>query len=221
MFKDNKICFLILFILLFSFLFTSFTFASSDENAYPYSRDISYLTPEQISYIASCTDVVGDYMKANNITKKYYFVISQFGNIDFINDTDRYFGIVVSNNPKIAICKEGTITFNACDVYIFNFYVGETQFRSIDYAESCSYYYAGFSTYFTNCDIVPGIRKEPHAAFFRHSRLYPLMAKVEMAGVLQEIVWIIPLILVVVVSFLGLRKALKLLSRLLHRCLII
>ncbi len=45
--------------------------------------------------------------------------------------------------------------------------------------------------------------------------------KVEMKATIQEIIMIIPLILVVVVSFLGLHKALRMLSMLLHRCLII
>ena len=51
-------------------------------------------------------------------------------------------------------------------------------------------------------------------------KLAPVVEKVEveMGTVLLEIVKIIPLILVVVVSFLGLRKALRMLSTLLHRC---
>lgn len=44
-----------------------------------------------------------------------------------------------------------------------------------------------------------------------------VLEKEEMGQVLQEIVAILPLILVVVVSFLGLRKALALLSQVLHK----
>ena len=42
----------------------------------------------------------------------------------------------------------------------------------------------------------------------------------KMPEVLQEVIQIIPLILVLVVSLVGLRKALRMLSTLLHRCLI-
>lgn len=48
-----------------------------------------------------------------------------------------------------------------------------------------------------------------------------IVERVEMEVVLQEIVKILPLIIVVVVCFLGLRKALQILSTLLRRCLII
>lgn len=49
-------------------------------------------------------------------------------------------------------------------------------------------------------------------------RLAPIMSQVEMKTVLLEIIKVLPMILVVVVSFLGLRKALRMLSTLLRRC---
>jgi len=52
------------------------------------------------------------------------------------------------------------------------------------------------------------------------THLAQVVEKVEMEETLKEIIQILPLILVVVVSFLGLRKALQMLSTLLHRCLI-
>lgn len=52
------------------------------------------------------------------------------------------------------------------------------------------------------------------------THLAPVVEKVEMEETLKEIIQILPLILVVVVFFLGLRKALQMLSTLLHRCLI-
>lgn len=56
----------------------------------------------------------------------------------------------------------------------------------------------------------------PHPAEIQGT-LAPIVEETPLEGVLQEIVEILPLILVVVVSFLGLRKALKMLSMLLHQ----
>ena len=47
--------------------------------------------------------------------------------------------------------------------------------------------------------------------------LPPIIQVTPLKGVMKEIIQILPLILVVLVSFLGLRKALKMLSALLHR----
>lgn len=47
--------------------------------------------------------------------------------------------------------------------------------------------------------------------------LAPIIHKVETKGTMMEIIQILPLIIVVLVSFLGLRKALKMLSTLLNR----
>ena len=60
-------------------------------------------------------------------------------------------------------------------------------------------------------------------SFFQQApRLVPILIpqRGAMGEILQQVVAIVPLILVVVVSFLGLRKAWRLLSTLLHRCLI-
>lgn len=56
----------------------------------------------------------------------------------------------------------------------------------------------------------------PHPAEIQGT-LAPIVEETPLEGVLQEIVEILPLILVVVASFLGLRKALKMLSMLLHQ----
>lgn len=74
----------------------------------------------------------------------------------------------------------------------------------------------------SNYDIV--FTNNKNAVFFQHAPLpivkgevAQVMDKVEMQVTLQEIIQIIPLILVVVVSLVGLRKGLSLLLTILHR----
>lgn len=90
-------------------------------------------------------------------------------------------------------------------------------------AQYLSYDSSIFTFVYSPMDINNGFDMEKSSFFCRtpptHLGLVVEEAKPE--TILSEILWIIPLILVVVVSFLGLRKALKLLLRLLHRCLII
>ena len=95
-----------------------------------------------------------------------------------------------------------------------------------EYGEQGTYSLSAGSMVVNSCIDLLGYSNDfnnPEGFFYKplpletQGTLAPVVHKVEMQGVLKEILLIIPLIIVVVVSFLGLRKALKTLFQVLRR----
>lgn len=174
------------------------------------NSSIEDFTSSDINYISKCTNTVSSYMKENNLSKKYYFIITQ-GDEKFSNKEE--FIIVFSDSPSFR-----DNYFEDCDLLAFWFDMGSTSIRQTKSFTNANMLFDNLKIYYTNYSN-DTIKAVTNPSFFQTPTgvLAPELQAVEMMGVLQEIVELLPLILVVVVSFLGLRKALKMLSTLLHQ----
>lgn len=148
------------------------------------------------------------YRKGNYANTDYYFVYTFPENEDgTIPETQKTYGVHRIN--------EGGFTFG-------DTVIGETSGGTLS-----GYSYNGYKSAFiaSNYDIVD--QADTSSVVFQQptlgkaTTLAPVIQREKTKGTLQvvltEIIQILPLIIVVLVSFLGLRKALKMLSRLLNR----
>ena len=213
MIKNKK--YLILFVVLFGFLFV-LSNKSSAAFKFEYNGE--------------------EYNYPNLETRKYNFVVDH--NDRYGTEFDIYSFDDLVLYPEYENIKEDTICFyfKVLDRHHINTYGGltTTHFPGPDSSALCftsnpsvsqtHIFYSDFDIYYSTGEL-----------FFQSpvpkqtSTLRPILEQTNQEGtnlleampkVMQEITTIIPLTLVVVVSCLGLRKALRMLSTLLHRCLI-
>lgn len=193
------------------------------------------LTPEETSFPSSFRDAVGDDVLYNKIlelpeaTNEYYY--------KYRGGTSGFIGFIKkSAYPDLKFRAE--FSDFSTTVYIYSsttdviegalsFYNINTETREISKADvnPLNYSAIGTNNGVLNCYTnVPVYKEEGNHGwgelfFFTEKNLMEVLQweKTEMKGILQEILSILPMILVVVVSCLGLRKALQMLSTLLHR----
>lgn len=160
-------------------------------------------------------DVDGSQVKLPDINFKHYVVLKG----------DNYYLMALDDvySESANVCKAGDSSYKYCegvttsnDNYLIKFPYYSLNGNEWNLVTSVSNWTAGglsviYSTeniYYNN-EIF--FQKAPQGV------LTQIVEQVEMREVMTEIIKIIPLIIVVVVSFLGLRKALQILSMVLHR----
>ncbi|MGN1327824.1 MAG: hypothetical protein ACI4VQ_07110 [Clostridia bacterium] len=196
MFKNKKfliIFFLTAFILIFSFS-SCFAVAVTSSNA-------------QTIY-----NQVEDYCTTNNITI-----------YDYIITSDGYVYVATRENYSMYVNHlwDGDfINCTGCTIFYFgtedSFNVAVSSTNGSNYTEvtESEGKYITYSSYdVLDSDGVLFFLQTP----LRMGVLAPIVEKVEMIPVMKEIVGVLPLIIVVVVSLVGLRKALRMLSTLLRK----
>ena len=200
-----------------------------------YINPVYALTPEEASMPSSFRDAVGDDVLYNKIlelpeaTSEYYYKYrgGTSGFIGFIKKSaypDLKFRIEFSDfSTSVNIFSSTTDVIEGA----LAFYNINTETGEITKADNNPLVYSTISTqngvlnFYTN---VPVYKEEGNHGwgelfFFTEKTLMEVVQweKTTMKGILQEIILILPMILVVVVSCLGLLKALRMLSTLLHR----
>lgn len=171
------------------------------------------------SDLYNCFVVADKYMKDNNIIYYDYFVGYE-GNIEngtvnvlFIINSDYVCYAEPGSNGRICSNHTYLIQFSGTRNFEISNLVLTDYSATTKWNLSKDLKYSSFPIYYNDGSL-----------FFPLTplkRMAPIVAQVEMGEIMKEIIKILPLILVVVVSLVGLRKALKMLSTLLHRCLII
>lgn len=126
----------------------------------------------------------------------------------------------------VSVNDDGTFTLvkdlsDNCGLWLNEVYVLSSNNSSWELYKQKGYlgiYYAKEKIIYSNIDIYNGIKSDD--IFFQappQGILAPIVEGTKMETTLQEVIHLLPLIIVVVVSFLGLRKALQMLSTLLRR----
>lgn len=212
----NKRIFLILLVLLFLFVCNSFSYGAtsfipssvniSDEGLIKAIKSNEYYNNDNYCFFSGFQYGHRAYWYAFVEKKpgvKFYMVPE--------NDYQgyKYYHIEASEPVQVYRYKYGT-TETLNDVGTFILTLTSKNFEN----DTC------YLECFSNCNIY---MSESSNDFFlmTPSILGPIAVKLEMMEVLRQVILIIPLILVVVVSFLGLRKALRIFLTLLRRLLII
>lgn len=157
----------------------------------------------------------------NNETTKTYYMFYFSDGVVLPEGNQTSWGNAINSNVA-RFYPQGSIDFIGVvgpsgvyfrDAELNNITYGNLYFTSFVYAEDV---YISASTYdIMDKDGINVVFHQPTLG--KVTTLAPVVNKVEMSPVLKEIIAILPLILVVVVSLIGLRKALKMLSQLLHR----
>lgn len=200
MFKNKKIYLIILvFILFFGIVNNSF----ATDTAYP---DISF-TYNDVTYVVS-----NPAKFSNDFAKKYCIFLSSDGSMSFaysVDDNATFIGYKdVNNLDKVETGGK---------FYFGNIVNNEWVYSG--YVPTGGFYESKGILVYSNQDV---IHDKEGNVFFQVAP--PILARVveqvEMKVTMREIIQILPLIIVVVVSLVGLRKALQMLLRLLRRCLI-
>lgn len=195
MLKNKKILItslLTAFMLVFSFssCFAGVVGLITDENAYDY------------------LSVAQQYFEDNNLTMYDYIVTSEGFVYAFY--TEDYTCYAFDDYVKTIRCNNSYIfEFSSLDNY--NIITSSTSSNGQSYTNANAILFSSIDI--KNADGTIFFQKTPLGM----GVLAPMVARMETSQVMKEIVGILPLIIVVVVSLVGLRKALKMLSRLLHK----
>lgn len=197
--KVNKFFIILLIILLLLFSFTGIVKADF-LGSYTIYNDVQYDFPTLPTEVTS---------------KPYYFIIKRQNDNMKVVASDRPFSIVSDN--------EGGVKIN-CDTdrdghIAYDYIVGSDEWTSTDYIyEDFWRFGIWFEKVYTSYDMY-----YDGNSFFYTTPLFPMgiiqqeMKETAMTGVVKEIISLLPLIIVVVVSFLGLRKGYRFLLTLLRR----
>ena len=221
--KKLSIVFLIIIIL---FLFATTSFAN-DTSYSPYIEDLI----EENSNLPY-------YVILQNPDTSEYFLIFSSNESAIWGEATVVFGGFNSKNTKF-------YKFNGASWIQFQPTITDTRFCDIEEMEGCNWfvYYSSSNEYsqlvvewgegsnsaikFSNYDIIDTdndnqvfFQQTPLQGYLRLEVMPEALEGVQLETLTTEIVKIVGLTLVVVVSFLGLRKAWRLLSTLLHRCLV-
>jgi len=237
--KNNKIIlFIILFILSIGISSTSFA-RELEDFSFPETLEQAVLSSDggETLYNNICN------LPEFNDNYYYFYRFGNYNDITFIEksrflDLKSYITIEPASYGDTRYCRITlqSGSFKSEDIFSTYNITGSTLTRPEYYYNYNNFLFFGGSNNviggFTN---VPVYTDNTYSTFFfpeviAPEEIPPEMEQVEtilatavgdkqeiMKGVLQEIINLLPLIIVVVVSFLGLRKALKLLSTLLHR----
>lgn len=203
MFKNKKILIILFFSIVFLLFINSNVFATSSDNE---------------NYVVDCFYSAKKYMNDNNITYYDYIVFHPSDNLSDV-------AVYMFNSPDdkfSAINYQGNTCLYGKGCYIFIFYNYDSSVFDVNRSNNSNTIFGVVS------DVVYSsysICNSEGTVFFPVTpltRLVPVvrMEAPKMGEVLQEIIRILPMTLVVVVSFLGLRKAWNFLVTLLKRCLI-
>ena len=152
---------------------------------------------------------------------------------DGINNYKHYIMVLSGNdvsifcfNDKLGIVHSpGLISLNGDDgttLKLFKSSLGGSSWE--EYAEQGNYSILSSSVFITTSDdlLKYGSKLNGDDDFFFQpptveTTLAPIMEETPLEGVLQEIVGILPVVLVIIAGLIGLRKALAMLSRVLHQ----
>lgn len=185
------------------------------------------LTPEEASMPSSFRDAVGDDVLYNKIlelpeaTNEYYYKYRNGGSfIGFIKKSaypDLQLTVKFSDfSTNVNVYSSTTDVIDGAVVFygIENGEIKKMDVNPLVYSTVSTN--NGVLSFYTN---IPVYLESGELFFFTEKTLTEVVQweKTEMMGILQEILSILPTILVVVVFCLGLRKALRMLSMLLHR----
>ena len=212
----NKNVFFIILVIVFSFIFTSFCFA------------VTSLTPVSCDIVEEGLINAIKNSEYYNNENYYFFSGYQYGNRSYwYAFVEKKAGVkfyLVPENDYQGWTYFALVASEPVNVHRYNYTKGGVTVEENTYIITLTSQNKNDTTCnlecFSNCNIYVS---ETSNDFFlmTPSILGPIAVKLEMVEVLRQIIIIIPLILVVVVSFLGLRKALRMLLTLLRRLLII
>lgn len=244
MLKNNKLLFILLFIFfILFFIFTNSTSAYTQEyNGYTF-----FMPDNIIEEIKNSKEIISEFDDDNYyhavVFSSYHNRLQIFfypkDKVSFIYSGIKYGDSLwaVPNSASDLIVYTCTVSsFNLIEhtidlgnnSFIRKTFSSSTENALLTYNPSDNYFYfvgniplykdANKSSLW--CDTFDFFQQPPQEVA-PQMVLAPIVEEMEMEVTLKEIIQILPLIIVIVVSFLGLRKALQMLLSLLHRCLII
>lgn len=196
MLKNNKAIFIILFVFIFLLVYSTFSFASFS-----------------VDYNGSSLQFADFPFDKNSTTIHYFLVYGTYGYTVCFYEGKDFGKFVYSGGVVSSYYENGNKIVNG-SLKISDYNTSTKTWGPVKEWGDLTGGVNGFIL--SNENIYDGSGN----IFFRLApvgQLGEIVEKVETQGVIMEIVKILPLILVVVVSFLGLRKAWKLLSTLLHQ----
>ena len=145
-----------------------------------------------------------------------------------VNNYTHYVIVKTSTEQFAIFCFNETLDISKTSGFVLNGDSGTTGKVFIlngsswlEYAEQGTYSFGEGSAFIYSCPDLTQYSEELNSAedFFLNPQtvLPPVVEKIRLGTVLQEVVAILPIILVIIVGLIGLRKALKFLSTVLHR----
>lgn len=203
----NKICYIVLFVLLFSFIVGNSVFAYSINGN-------------------NCVLTIPDELYQNIINSEYYnsyemiFVNNSNTCYDvfFIeHDEDLYFYITDSGNissNKSFNCVH--LTYSHDDLSLLGTFEGENIYVD-NWRNNVSSSDSTYDLYLKNVSLYTDVNKTDFFLKAPVGTLAPIVKKVETEKTLEEVVLILPIILLTLVGLIGLRKALRMLSTVLSQ----
>ncbi len=220
MFKNKKLLFIFLFVIVFFLFLNSNVFASNGR----YNVDTFGFTPSAIDFVRRATVLVANYVEDHNISYSNYFIFHQCGhNNGNLNNDGIVFKILLFNNDVYV--GDG---YNGClrgggSVYCFEFTTGEDLSKK-DFSGVSPFNvnnsFDGFRVFYTNYEQDNLVSKNENSSFFHEPPqgiLAPIVEESKPEITLEEIANLLPLIIVVVVFLVGLRKGLALLLQILRK----
>ena len=192
----NKFVYIVLFILLFMILFSIKIFAVINPNSFVYENNV-YTIPEE-----TCKNY------------SYYLLYR-------MNSSDYYpYRFFVSETPIIYDIESGIIKGKSI-VFSSGRTIEDAVSHTFDYVENENAYISSSSLgnnilLFSNADILDANGE----VVFQHplvTNLAPIVKGVETEKALEEVVLILPIILLIIVGLIGLRKGLRMLSTVLRQ----
>lgn len=230
MLKRNRICILLLFVIVVSSLFFCKPVFASTGSLGQLNYDVSSYTEEEVSYLKACCDAVLDYCNANGISLdeySYYCMLSVGGRIENpVAIPDQEFIIALGRefldvNYYTDGALKGQYGIDSTDNhYYFIFDTGSTTIKTIGhYSNYGCLFNDYFYVYYNN---VPNdlVTANDDIDFFHipsQGILGPIVRQSPTKRVLEEVVKVLPVVLLTLVGLIGLRKALVFLQKVLHR----
>lgn len=197
-------------IFLISLVFLFFIFLNS--NCFAYTDTEGYSNEDMYNMFTS----VKEELEKNNTSYYDYVIVSHCKNDGEIDNSVEIYMFLNSQYNCVVGDKDGTLRLNAnyCNIYCFSngsfsYSVVPQKSYSLFYGKACDIKYSSFL-----------IKKQDGTDFFPQTpltRLVPVVKQVEMGETMKQIIQLLPMILVVLVSCLGLHKALQMLLTVLHQ----
>lgn len=205
--KYNKILLnkmLLIFVVFVIAVFACFSNVKASSTKYITANNVTYTLPDE------CTD---NFFICENVNNTVYLIFGNYTDWKFSENN----GDVVVNNINNGSVQNFTVYVVSKDSYNFNNYTNKftTTWTSINPQKNVSY--AGCKVLYSTSDLYTASGD----IFFQKTPV-PVLVEVMSPEVvekktIQEILGVLPLTIVVVVSFLGLRKGLQMLLSFLRR----
>lgn len=205
MLKNKRIFFISLVFLFFIFL---------NSSCFAYTEEEGYTDADVYNLFVYCKDI----LKENNVEYYDYCISNEtktFNNVT--NSLCIYFFTNKDYTCYVSDKEDGKERVYCTNARVFLFQGGNFEVNSLP-AERAKGTYYGLSDKLVYSSF--HVKKSNGDIFFQCAplvRLVPIMKQVEMGATIIQIIQLLPTILVVVVSFLGFRKALRILSKVLHQ----